>query len=104
MLLLHYVIIISQLRNEQRDQPSGIGPAKTSGTRDASGFAGLGRVCSAGRPTGQHHVVSGRERFPSAGLPHPHGAAHPAGDPKGTRMERRSSRGGRWRSETTGKR
>lgn len=95
---------IPQLRDEQWDQPSGIGSAETSGTRDAGSLAGLGRVRGAGRPTGQHHVVSRRERFPGAGLPHPHGAAHPAGDPKGARMERRSPRGGWRRSETTGKR
>lgn len=96
MLLSHDYVTwssIPQLRDEQRDQPSGNGPAEASGARDAGSLAGLGRIRSAGRPTGQHLVGSGRERFPGAGLPHPHGAAHPAGDSKGARVERRSPRG-----------
>lgn len=93
-----------QLRDEQRDQSSGNGSAETSGQWEPGRLAGPGCVRGAWRPTGQHLVGSGRERFSGARLPHPDGAPHPPGDPKGARMERCSSRRGRWRSKTTTKR
>jgi len=96
--------LMLQLRDEQRNQPSGIGPAETGGQRNARDLAGLELVHGTGRPTGQLHVRGGRERFPGAGLAHPDSTPHPAGDPKRARVECRSSRRGGRRSETTAKR